>query len=343
MTGHPATAQSRMKPRPVMDTRLNKIKSRMVLPAIAAPMFLVSGPEMVIAAAKAGIMGCFPGPNARTVEDLRQWFATISASIGDDDGPWAFNMITHSSYGRFDAEIALVEEFQPDLVITALGGPHRVTEQVHRYGGLVFADVTTPTLARKALDKGADGLVLVCSGAGGHTGEYAMLPFIDKVRSFFDGPLIVGGGIGTGRAIRAVENLGADFAYLGTRFLATRETMISDAYRQMVWQSCMEDLVASRAITGALGNWMRASVGAAGLSMEDMQTAAKLDFSQDMHDGAKAWKHVWSAGHGVGRINGPETVSEVVAALAAGYARAVSEQAMGSRYPAASPAYEAVK
>ena len=319
-----------------MSSKLDAIKSRMVLPAIAAPMFLVSGPEMVIAAAKAGIMGTFPGPNARTLDDLRQWFTTISTSISESDGPWAFNMITHSSYGRFDGEIALVEEFQPDLVITALGGPQRVTEQVHHYGGLVFADVTTPTLARKALDKGADGLVLVCSGAGGHTGEYAMLPFIEEVRSLFDGPLIVGGGIGSGRAIRAVEAMGADFAYLGTRFLAARETMIPDAYRELVWNSCMEDLVASRAITGALGNWMRASIDAAGLSLDDMQTAAKLDFSADMHDGVKAWKHVWSAGHGVGRINDPETVTEVVAILAEGYAQAVAEQAKGSRFPAAS-------
>lgn len=326
-----------------MKARLDKIKSRMVLPAIAAPMFLVSGPEMVIAAAKAGIMGSFPGPNARTLEDLRQWFATISTAIDEQDGPWAFNMITHSSYDRFDGEIALVEEFQPDLVITALGGPHRVTEQVHRYGGLVFADVTTPKLARKALDKGADGLVLVCSGAGGHTGEYAMLPFVDEVRSFFDGPLVVGGGIGSGKAIRAVENLGVDFAYLGTRFLATSETMSSDAYRAAVWKSTMEDLIASRAFTGALGNWLRASVEASGISLEELKASGKIDFSGDMHESSKAWKHVWSAGHGVGLISGPETVAEVVESLAIDYARAVSEQAKGSLYPAASPTLEQVK
>lgn len=319
-----------------MTARLDKIKSRMVLPAIAAPMFLVSGPEMVIAASKAGIMGSFPGPNARTLDDLRQWFTTISSTIKEDDGPWAFNMITHSSYGRFDGEIALVEEFQPDLVITALGGPQRVTEQVHRYGGLVFADVISPKLARKALDKGADGLVLVCSGAGGHTGEYAMLPFIEEVRSFFDGPLIVGGGIGSGKAIRAVENLGVDFAYLGTRFLATQETLISDDYRAAVWKSRMEDLIASRAFTGALGNWLRASVEATGISTEELQSVGKIDFSGDMHDSSKAWKHVWSAGHGVGTINGPETMGEAVSALVAEYDRAVAEQARGSRYAAAS-------
>ncbi|WGI23307.1 nitronate monooxygenase [Amylibacter sp. IMCC11727] len=315
-----------------MEPRIEKIKNGLALPAICAPMFLVSNPETVIAACKAGVMGSFPGPNARTSDDLRNWLTQITQNIGPDDAPWAFNMITHTSYGRFDEEIALVEEFKPDLVITALGGPHRVTQQVHNYGGLVFADVTSPKFARKALDKGADGLVLVCSGAGGHTGEYAMLPFVEEVRSFFDGPLIVGGGIGTGRAIRAVENLGVDFAYLGTRFLATQETMINQAYREMVWNSTMEDLIASRAITGALGNWMRGSIEAAGISIEDMQNAAKLDFSGDMHEGSKAWKHVWSAGQGVGAITQPETIADVVATLIAEYTQAVADQRNGSRY-----------
>lgn len=315
-----------------MNPRIENIRNGLMLPAICAPMFLVSNPETVIAACKAGVMGSFPGPNARTSDDLRSWLSQITQNIGSNDAPWAFNMITHSSYDRFDQEIALVEEFQPDLVITALGGPHRVTQQVHNYGGLVFADVTSPKFARKALDKGADGLVLVCSGAGGHTGEYAMFPFIEEVRSFFDGPLIVGGGVGTGRAIRAVENLGADFAYLGTRFLATQETMINQDYREMVWNSTMEDLVASRAVTGALGNWMRASIEAAGISLEDMQNAAKLDFSGDMHEGSKAWKHVWSAGQGVGAITQPETISDVVAKLLAEYTQAVADQSNGSRY-----------
>ena len=315
-----------------MHRTLDAIKSTMVLPAIAAPMFLVSGPQTVISACKAGVMGSFPGPNARTAEDLRDWLTEITTRVTADDAPWAMNMITHSSYGRFDEELALVEEFKPALVITALGGPHRVTDQVHGYGGMVFADVTSPSFARKALDKGADGLVLVCAGAGGHTGQYAMIPFIEEVRSFFDGPLIVGGGIGTGKAIRAVENLGADFAYVGTRFLAADETMIPDAYREMVWQSQMEDLIASRAITGALGNWMRASVEAAGISLEDMQTAATLDFSGDMHAGTKAWKHVWSAGQGVGGVTGRETIAEIVNTLRTQYKEAVAEQSHGSIY-----------
>ena len=315
-----------------MQAALTKMTANMKLPAIAAPMFLVSNPDTVIASCKAGVMGSFPAPNARTAADLRDWLIQITDNTGPNDAPWALNMITHNSYGRFDEEIALVEEFQPDLVITALGGPHRVTEQVHGYGGLVFADVISPKFARKALDKGADGLILVCAGAGGHTGEYAMLPFIDEVRSFFDGPLIVGGGIGSGRAIRAVENLGADFAYLGTRFLACQETMISREYREMVWQSTMEDLIASRAITGALGNWMRASVEAAGLTLENMKETAKIDFSGDMHDAPRGWKHVWSAGQGVGGITKPETIAEVVDVLLGEYKQAVEHQIAGSAY-----------
>lgn len=299
--------------------KIAEIKSNLKLPAICAPMFLVTTPEMVIAASQSGIMGCYPATNARTADDLRAHLTHISNALDDHTSQWAMNMITHTSYGRFEEELAMVQDFKPSIVITALGGPHRVTEAVHSYGGLVFADVNSPKYARKALEKGADGLVLVCSGAGGHTGEYAMIPFIEEVRRFFDGPLIVGGGIGTGRSIRAVETLGADFAYLGTRFLACEESMINDAYRQMVWDSTMEDLIQSRAITGALGNWMRASVEAAGLSAEALQCSAKIDFSADMHEGGKAWKHVWSAGQGVGGVTSRETVADIVDQLRQDY------------------------
>ena len=299
--------------------RIDSIKSRLRLPAICAPMFLVTGPDMVISACKSGVLGTFPATNARIEEQLVSWLDQISTSVSQADAPWALNMITHNSYGRFDAELDLVRQYKPELVITALGGPHRVTDVVHGYGGLVFADVNSPKFARKAIEKGADGLVLVCAGAGGHTGEYAMIPFVEEVRTFFDGPIIVGGGIGTGRGIKAVEALGVDFAYLGTRFLACQESLINDDYRQMVWDSQMEDLIASRAITGALGNWMRASVEAAGLTEEAMKAVAKIDFSQDMHAGTKAWKHVWSAGQGVGLVNTPESVADVVETLVRQY------------------------
>ena len=299
--------------------RIGSIKSRLRLPAICAPMFLVTGPDMVISACKSGVLGTFPATNARTEDQLVSWLDQISTSVSQADAPWALNMITHNSYGRFDAELDLVRQYKPELVITALGGPHRVTDVVHGYGGLVFADVNSPKFARKAIEKGADGLVLICAGAGGHTGEYAMIPFVEEVRTFFDGPIIVGGGIGTGRGIKAVEALGVDFAYLGTRFLACQESLINDDYRQMVWDSQMEDLIASRAITGALGNWMRASVEAAGLTEEAMKAVAKIDFSQDMHAGTKAWKHVWSAGQGVGLVNTPESVADVVETLVRQY------------------------
>ena len=311
---------------------LVSIKNRLKLPAVVAPMFLVSGPDAVIQSCKEGLMGSFPGPNARTIDDLRSWFEIIDTKLNQEDAPWAFNMITHNSYGRFDQEITLVEEFKPKIVITALGGPHRVTQQVHAYGGLVFADVNSPSFAKKAIDRGADGLVLVCTGAGGHTGEYALMPFLDEVRSFFDGPIMVGGGISNGRSIRAAETLGIDFAYIGTRFLAAQETLISNAYRQMVWDSKMEDLIQSRAITGALGNWMRASVEASGLSLDDTKKIAKIDFSGDMHAGSKAWKTVWSAGQGVGNVRKPETIKEIIDILKKEYEAAVEIQSKGSQY-----------
>ena len=311
---------------------LFSIKKRLKLPAVVAPMFLVSGPDAVIQSCKEGLMGSFPGPNARTIDDLRSWFEIIDTKLNQEDAPWAFNMITHNSYGRFDQEITLVEEFKPKIVITALGGPHRVTQQVHAYGGLVFADVNSPSFAKKAIDRGADGLVLVCTGAGGHTGEYALMPFLDEVRSFFDGPIMVGGGISNGRSIRAAETLGVDFAYIGTRFLAAQETLISNAYRQMVWDSKMEDLIQSRAITGALGNWMRASVEASGLSLDDTKKIAKIDFSGDMHAGSKAWKTVWSAGQGVGNVRKPETIKEIIDILKKEYQAAVKLQSKGSQY-----------
>ena len=311
---------------------LFSIKKRLKLPAVVAPMFLVSGPDAVIQSCKEGLMGSFPGPNARTIDDLRSWFEIIDTKLNQEDAPWAFNMITHNSYGRFDQEITLVEEFKPKIVITALGGPHRVTQQVHAYGGLVFADVNSPSFAKKAIDRGADGLVLVCTGAGGHTGEYALMPFLDEVRSFFDGPIMVGGGISNGRSIRAAETLGIDFAYIGTRFLAAQETLISNAYRQMVWDSKMEDLIQSRAITGALGNWMRASVEASGLSLDDTKKIAKIDFSGDMHAGSKAWKTVWSAGQGVGNVRKPETIKEIIDLLKKEYETSVELQSNGSQY-----------
>jgi nitronate monooxygenase len=309
-----------------VDAALAALTARMRLPAIVAPMFLVSGPRLVVASCRAGLIGAFPGPNARSIEELDAWFAEIDAALGPDDAPFAFNMLTHSSYGRFEAELALVARYRPALVITALGGPQRVVATVRDYGGLVFADVNTPDYARKAVARGADGLVLVCAGAGGHTGAAAMPAFLDEVRSFFDGPVVAGGAISQGRGIRAAEVMGADFAYLGTRFIACPESLANEEYRGMLLRARLADIRETRAITGAPANFLRESLERAGIGAEALKAEAKLDFSGDMLNDAKAWKHIWGAGQGVGAIRRIEPVPEVVDGLVQGYLDAVAAE-----------------
>ena len=225
-------------------------KERLKIPAIAAPMFLVSGPKLVIAAAKAGLAAAFPAPNARTLEELDQWMGEINDNLAQADRPWALNIVAHHSYARLKDELDLIVKHKPPLVITALGSPRGVIEAVHSYGGLVFADVIAMHFARKALDAGVDGLVLICAGAGGHTGALSPFAFVSAVRGIFPGPLVVGGAIGTGRAVRAVEVLGGDLAYIGTPFVAARESLAPDAYKQMLITSTHEDLVLSASVTG---------------------------------------------------------------------------------------------
>src|SRR5262245_10130935 len=204
---------------------------RMSLPVIAAPMFLVSGPDLVIAACKAGVIGAFPAPNCRKIEDLDAWLARISAEVGPDAAPFALNMVVHSTYPRLAAELELAKKYKPALVITALGSPRQVVEAVHSYGGRVFADVISPKFAKKAIEAGADGLILVSAGAGGHAGALAPFAFLPAVRKFWSGPVVLGGAIANGRAVRAVEVLGADLAYVGTSFIAASESMAPRAYK----------------------------------------------------------------------------------------------------------------
>ncbi|WP_025274851.1 NAD(P)H-dependent flavin oxidoreductase [Haloglycomyces albus] len=310
-----------------MNDAWSRLVDQLKLPVIAAPMFLVSGPDLVLAACRSGVIGSLPGPNGRTLEDLHSWFDTITTGLESDvkDGvpsaPWAFNMLTHSTYGRFDAELELVKHFQPRLVITALGGPQRVVDDVHDYGGLVFADVNSPAYARKAVARGADGLVLVSAGAGGHTGAYAMSAFIDEVRSFFSGPVVAAGAISTGRSVRAAETLGADLAYMGTRFIAAEESLAAGPYKSMLTESHMEDVFTSDAVTGAKANWLRPSLHANGVELSEDKP--DIDFAGDMHADAKAWKHVWSAGHGVGEVAAVEPAADIVAGVIEEYRKAV--------------------
>ncbi len=296
---------------------MSSLAQRLTLPVLVAPMFLVSGPELVIAAARAGIAGAFPAPNARRIDDLQTWCEEIQSALGDEL-PWATNLIAHRTYDRLEQELAVLARFRPALVITALGSPNRVLDDVHAWGGLVYADCASPAHAEKAIAAGADGVVCVCSGAGGHTGAYSPFSFAADVRSFWDGPMVLAGGISDGRGIRAAEVLGAEMVYMGTRFIATTESMVSERQRQMVVDSSMSDIVLSDSVTGVPANWMRTSLEQSGHLAPPGQAA---DFSGDITDRA-AWKHIWSAGHSVGGVTRIAPVAEVVAELAEQYVAA---------------------
>ncbi|TCW78772.1 nitronate monooxygenase [Burkholderia sp. SRS-46] len=287
------------------------------LPLIAAPMFLVSGPELAIACTKAGIVGSFPAPNARSVEVLDKWLEQVATTLSETPGvaPWALNMIVHSTYDRFDSELDLVLKYRPRIVSTALGSPARVLDHVHGYGGIVMADVVTPTLARKAIDAGVDALILVTHGAGGHTGCYNPFAFIAEVRRFWHGPLGLAGCITHGRDVRAAQLMGADFVVAGTRFIAARESMASREYRDLVVGSRIEDLVESKAVSGVLANWLKPTLDAARIETVSAGTDRGIDFSGDISAGKKAWKDVWSAGQGLGAIDRVDTAAAMVAQL----------------------------
>ncbi|MEH6824949.1 MAG: nitronate monooxygenase [Motiliproteus sp.] len=269
------------------------------LPVIQAPMLRVSGPEMVIAACRAGIIGSFPAPNARTLEILGDWYAQISQVSKAEGVPWAANVIVHPSNPRLEGDLAQVYKHKPPIVITALGSPKEVIDSVHAYGGYVLADVASPRHARKAVDAGADGLVLLCSGAGGYTGSLSPFAFIEEVRGFFDGPVVLAGAINSGRSIRAAQVAGADLAYMGTGFIATDESMAKAEYKEMIVESVADDTWTSDAITGAPVCWLKPSLVKQGLDPKTLVKSAEFDFSKQT-EGKRRWTDIWSAGHAVG-------------------------------------------
>lgn len=289
------------------------LDGKLSLPLIAAPMFLVSGPELVIAACREGIVGSFPTPNARTSAVLDEWLDSMTSRLRDvpGAGPLAANLVVHPSNNRLEDDLTLVEKYKVPLVITALGSPRKIVERVHAYGGTVFADVNSVRFARKAAAAGVDGLVLVAAGAGGHTGNMTGFSFVPAVREFFDGTIVLGGGMGDGRAIRAAEILGADLAYMGTNFIATEESLAHDDYRQMLVDSTIEDLILTNAVTGVHANWLRQSLVAAGMDPNALEANPEVDFT-DPQAGVKRWANTWSAGHGVGNIDRVESVRELV-------------------------------
>lgn len=308
--------------------RIAALKSRMAVPIIAAPMFLVSGPELVVACCRAGVVGSFPTLNARPIAELERWMMQITEALeaarssGETPAPWAANLIVHRSNPRADDDLALTLRHRPEIVITALGTPASVVEAVHSYGGLVFADVNSVAFARKAVAAGADGLVLIASGAGGHTGTLTPFAFVAAVREFFAGPVVVGGGIANGRAVRAVEVLGADFAYVGTRFIATVESQASAGYKRMLVDCTEEDLILTAHFTGVPANYLRPSLEAAGLKPEDLGVRTEKKFDHRGSDEAKAWRDIWAAGQGVRQVKDAPTVAELVGLLRAEYTAA---------------------
>jgi nitronate monooxygenase len=297
---------------------------RMALPVIAAPMFLVSGPDLVLAACRAGVIGAFPAPNCRTAEDLDAWLGRITAElVGTAAAPFALNMVVHSTYPRLAAELELVRKYRPPLVITALGSPRNVVETVHAYGGRVFADVISPKFARKALEAGVDGLILVAAGAGGHCGALSPFAFLPEIRKMWNGPVVLGGAISNGHAVRAVEVLGADLAYVGTSFIAAAESLAPAAFKDMLLRADAESIVLTNAVTGVNGNFLGESLVANGFDLKNLKPRA-VNLSGGAEDATKAWKHIWSAGQGVGSVAAIEPAAEIVARLRREYAETVA-------------------
>lgn len=307
-----------MKVEWVIMTVASSVFSNLTIPVIAAPMFLVSGPDLVKACCRTGVIGSFPFPNARSIAVLDQWLGDIKEQSKETDAPFAVNLTTHRSYDRLADEVALIRNHKPEIVITALGGPEPVLDAVHSYGGTVIADVNSVHYARKAIEKGVDGLALVSAGAGGHTGHMSGFAFVSEVRSFFDGLIILAGCIGTGAAIRAAEVAGADLCYMGTSFIAAEESIASQEYKSMLVKAQFEDLVLSDRLTGAKAYYLRQSLEKMGYDPNDMAAGTGMDLS-DSQSQIKAWRDIWSAGHGVGSVTKIEPAGEIIARLMAEY------------------------
>lgn len=303
--------------------RIAEIKTQLVVPAVVAPMFLVSGPDMVIAAVQAGMVGAFPAPNARDIDIFEDWLKRISTAANANDGrqfkgSWAVNLVVHSTYPRLDEELALLEKYQPPLVITALGSPRAVVERVQGYGGMVIADVNSIEYARKAAGVGVDGLALVSAGAGGHTGHITGFTFIPAVRDFFDGIVIAAGGICNGQGIRAAEILGADLAYMGTRFIATPESLAVPEYKQMVVDAGPKDLVLTDSFSGAPAYYLRDSIIRAGLDPDNLEPGKGMNLGGSENK-VKAWKDIWSAGPTAQAVHEIQSIGSIANEIAAEY------------------------
>lgn len=287
------------------------------LPVVAAPMFLISGPDMVIAAARSGVVGAFPTPNCRTAEQLDDWMERIASETRDAPGMWAANLVTHKTNDRLSDDLALIAKHKPPIVITALGSPAPAIPVVHGYGGIVLADVINLNLAKKAASAGADGLVAVSTGAGGHTGQLSPFAFLSGLRSMFDGIICMGGGISDGASVAGAVSAGADLVYMGTRFLAANESLAAPAYKDMVVGASVDDIIVSAAITGTPASWLRPSLEANGYDPSDLSKPATRNYGGE--DVGTRWKDLWAAGQGVGSVRKKENVADIIDDIEAGF------------------------
>jgi nitronate monooxygenase len=295
------------------------------LPAVGAPQFIIANPDLVIAQCKAGIVGSFPALNARPQPLLDDWLHRIKDELAAYDeanpsapaAPYAVNQIVHKTNERLEADVAACVKHKVPIVITSLGARPEVNEAIHSYGGIVLHDIINITFARKALEKGADGLIAVCAGAGGHAGGLSPFALVHEIREFFDGPLLLSGAIATGRGILAAQAMGADLAYMGSAFIATTEANAPEAYKQMIVESAAGDIVYTNLFTGILGNYLKPSIAAAGMDPENLPQSdpSKMSFASGEGSKAKAWKDIWGAGQGVGAVHEVVPTADLVARL----------------------------
>jgi nitronate monooxygenase len=310
------------------------LRTKLSLPVLVGPMFLVSGPELVIACCQAGIAGSFPTLNARTTAILDQWLTKIAAELSADAAPYAANLIVHPTNLRLSADLDVIVKHKSPLVIASVGNPARVVAEVKGYGGLVFSDVASIKHARRAAETGVDGLILLCSGSGGHTGWLNPFAFVTEVRKFFAGPLVLAGAISNGHMIHVAEELGADFAYAGTPFIAATESMAEDDYRQMLIDSNADDIQLTAEVTGLSANFLRKSLERSGF-----RPVATYDDINPMRgtDTLRAWRDIWSAGQGVGDIERAEPAAAIVRQMTQDYslARSASHERLAHRLASA--------
>ena len=313
------------------------LANQLSIPVIGSPLFIISNPDLVIAQCKAGVVGSFPSLNARPIEQLDEWLTRIneelaSARAADPKAkiaPYAVNLIVHKSNNRIEEDLALCVKHKVPIVITSLGARPEVNDSIHSYGGIVLHDIINIVFAHKALEKGADGLIAVCAGAGGHAGVLSPFALISEIREFFDGPLALSGSISTGRQILAAQAMGADFAYIGTAFIATDEARALDAYKDMIVASASKDIVYSSLFTGVSGNYLAPSIAKAGMDPNNLPDGDKatMSFQAGESSKAKAWKDVWGSGQGIGSVKARMPAAQYVAQLKREYAEARAELA----------------